>query len=155
MEKGTIIIRAAGLSRLIKTIHSVTSDNPEFLYRNTETKDIFEEIVKNETIAMFYTEDVELLAKLFVDIVKFYKERPVIYSKITLLWGVEQTGFLLRGKVESRNPRSKEVKELSNAFYALSESVQDTEVSATVEFTKTNDATFHSDSEYVKFTVKM
>jgi hypothetical protein len=156
MENETITIRAAGLSRLIKTIHSVTSDDPEFIFKNPETKGLFDEIVKNETITMFYTADTRLLAKLCADIVKFYNQRPIIHSKITLLWGAELAASLLagKGKVESKNPRSKEIKELSKAFYEMSELIQDKEVSANVEFVEIQDTMFHPDSKYAKFTVK-
>jgi len=157
MSKGTITIRAAGLSRFVKTIHTVTSDDPEFLFGNPETKDIFNEIVKKETLAFFYTKDVELLAKVFTDILAFYTKRPVIYSKINLLWCAQETSSLLvsHAGFASINARSKETKNMNKAFYELNELVRHRqEVSSTVEFIKVNDANFRADSEYVDFKVE-
>lgn len=157
MNKGTITIRAAGLSRFVKTIHTVTSDDPEFLFGNPETKDIFDEIVKNETLAYFYTNDVELLAKMCVDILAFYTKRPEIYSKINLLWCAQATSSLLvsHAGFASINARSKETKNMNKEFYELNELVRDKkEVSSSVEFIKVNDANFRTDSEYVVFTVE-
>jgi hypothetical protein len=170
----SIIIRAAAFWRLVANIYVLTLNNPEnFIgkveknyFPNLEEKDetrmVLVPIVyrmhvsKDTALSIFPTTNMEMLAKAILKVVRCYASVPEIYTKINLLSASHDTvSILAPNQMSSSSIRAKEVKELNENIYLLSQTIPEKLLDVTAKLVNVTGHGFHPESEFVRFSIVM
>jgi len=165
-ESSEIQIRAPAFARLVKTIVGFTSreifdDFPEDDEDDTVISLIRTRYInENGASTSFPTDDMDLLAKMILKVIRVYSRKPKISGKINMCTAIMMFGSLhidmARADFENKNKRAKEINDMNNAFYLISSEISSGKnVSVSAKLNQVENPDFHPDSQYVVFRVEM
>ena len=101
-------------------------------------------------VAYFPTENLELLLRSIMTIIRMYRVFPQIHAKIETCYCFQK---IFTKSDEAKNKRGLEIKELSAWFHIVSQQLNGKTYNATVSLIKKTDHGFHPDSEFALYTV--
>ena len=160
---GEVTVRAPALDRLVFVLEYILRDTPELLIGTAADYDpgvmyirfMLSPIRKNEAHNNFALDDMEALSQGILRLIRCYEAAPFLRDKIVLLFSAALAASLMnKGCLEGEVKRGREIKELSNAFFAISKNIVGKNVDIRAErITAPYKHEFSPSSEFIRFTV--
>jgi len=165
----SIIIREAAFTRLLQTIVGFKKNDDFFADclingpesdddENKQLNDNLQRMIEdNIAISRLQMVDMDKIAKIALKIVRFYESEKDLTTKINMCCAIQLAGSQLLSvglQIEDKNRRAKELNELNNQIYKLSQEISGKKVVATTEPIDVENGGNHNNSKYFVFTVK-
>ena len=106
------------------------------------------------TAPEFPEQNLEIMSKFILKIVRFYETEKELFTKINMCWAMQIGGSLLlktHAFLQDKNKRSTEIKELNIQLYELGQKISGKDVQINAEFINVENHEFHRDSQFLVF----